>query len=102
MKAFAEDKRNVTEKFKFDSGRIENVWEKEKMLVTSIFSFSQNVFKSLLHTCHNFFRQIWDNGLNTPRASDIFQDWCARMTHGAKYGGSFSEMTREMMRSVLI
>ena len=28
----------------------------------------------------------------TGRASDIFQDWWARMTNGEKYGGSFSEM----------
>ena len=27
-----------------------------------------------------------------PRASDFFQDWWAEMTHGAKNGGSFSEM----------
>ena len=26
------------------------------------------------------------------RASDFFQDWWARATHGAKNGGSFSEM----------
>ena len=26
------------------------------------------------------------------RASDFFQDWWAEMTHGAKYGGSPSEM----------
>ena len=26
------------------------------------------------------------------RASEIFQDWWAGVTHGAKYGGSFSEM----------
>ena len=26
------------------------------------------------------------------RASDIFQDWLAEVTHGAKNGGSFSEM----------
>ena len=26
------------------------------------------------------------------RASDIFQDWWAEVTHGAKNGGSFSEM----------
>ena len=31
------------------------------------------------------------------RASDIFQGWCARMTHGAKYGGSFSEMMRPII-----
>ena len=27
-----------------------------------------------------------------PRASDFFQDWWAEVTHGAKKGGSFSEM----------
>ena len=26
------------------------------------------------------------------RASDFFQDWWAKVTHGAKNGGSFSEM----------
>ena len=26
------------------------------------------------------------------RASDFFQDWWAEVTHGAKNGGSFSEM----------
>ena len=29
-------------------GRVENIVEKEKMLITSIFSFAQNVFKSFL------------------------------------------------------
>ena len=33
-------------------GNIETLWEKEKMLVTSIFSFSHNVFKSLLPHGH--------------------------------------------------
>ena len=40
------------------------------------------IFKSLLK--HKF---------ETSRASDIFQDWWARMTRGVKYGGSFSEMS---------
>ena len=31
------------------------------------------------------------------RASDIFPDWWARITHGAKYGGSFSEMSRPII-----
>ena len=31
------------------------------------------------------------------RASDIFQDWWARMTHGAKYCGSFSKITRPII-----
>ena len=26
------------------------------------------------------------------RASDLFQDWWVEVTHGAKIGGSFSEM----------
>ena len=48
LKAHAVNKINVTELI-FVSGRLlKTFWEKEKMLVTSIFSFSQNVFKSLL------------------------------------------------------
>ena len=43
----ADDKISVIQKLKFDLGMVENiVGEKEKMLVTSIFSFSNNVFKS--------------------------------------------------------
>ena len=45
MKAFADDKINVTQKLKFVNGRIGNIWEKEKMLVTSIFFFSQQCFQ---------------------------------------------------------
>ena len=30
--------------------------------------------------------------LTMARASDFFQDWWAEVTHGAKKGGSFSEM----------
>ena len=45
MKAFADNKMNVTEKLKFVCRRIENIVGKEKMLVTCIFSFSLNVFK---------------------------------------------------------
>ena len=49
LKEFAEDKINVTQKLKFDFGRVENIVRKSsKMLVTSIFSFSHNVFKRLL------------------------------------------------------
>ena len=75
---------------------------KDKMLVTSIFSFSHNVFfpiksrndhlRNILcvvrnafnldrakilsfgHTCHNFFRQIRDNGLHFPGFASIFRD----------------------------
>ena len=38
----------MTQKWKFDLGRVKTLREKEKMLVTSIFSFSHNVFKRLL------------------------------------------------------
>ena len=38
FKAFADDNLNMTENLK-------TLWEKEKMLVTIIFSFSHNVFK---------------------------------------------------------
>ena len=48
LKAFADDKSNLNEKLKFVLGRVETMLEKEKMLVTSIFSFSNNVFKRLL------------------------------------------------------
>ena len=33
------------------------------------------------------------------RALDIFQDWWARMTYGAKYGGSFSEMMSPIIQN---
>ena len=45
LEAFADNKINVNEKLKFVLGRVENIVGKEKMLVTSIFSFSFNVFK---------------------------------------------------------
>ena len=54
LKAFADDKINVNENLKFGLGKVENIFflkfvvKRKKMLVTSIFSFSQNVFKSLL------------------------------------------------------
>ena len=49
MKAFADEKINMTEKLNFclEKGR-KDCGEKEKMLVTSLFSFSHNVFKRLL------------------------------------------------------
>ena len=47
FKAFADDKLNVTEKIKFVSGRVETFWKKEKMLVTSNFSFPHDVSKRL-------------------------------------------------------
>ena len=52
LKAFADNKINVTQKLKFVSLRVEDIGEKEKMLVTSIFSFSHNVFKSKIPQGH--------------------------------------------------
>ena len=49
FKALADDKINGNRNFKFVLGKVENLsGKKEKMLITSIFFFSQNVFKSLL------------------------------------------------------
>ena len=45
FKAFADHKIIGTQKFKCALGRVETLWEKKKMLVTSIFFFSHNVFK---------------------------------------------------------
>ena len=41
------------------------MWEKEKLLVTSNFSFSRNVFKSCLLLMHQN-EYLWSNGLNAP------------------------------------
>ena len=49
MKAFADDKINVNEEMKFILGRAENIVGKGENLVTSIVSFSHNVFEKLLH-----------------------------------------------------
>ena len=52
LQAFVDDKIHVTQKLKFVFGRVENIVGKGKMLVTSIFSFSLNVFKNFLfHWC---------------------------------------------------
>ena len=48
LRAFADNKITVNEKLKFGLRRVENIVEKEKMLVTSFFSFSHNVFKRLV------------------------------------------------------
>ena len=48
FKALADDKINETQKLKNAFGWVENILGKEEMLVTSTFSFFQNVFKSLV------------------------------------------------------
>ena len=55
LKTFAEDKIYVDQKLKLVLGRTENIVGKEKMLVDSIFTFSNNVSKRLLSSCR---RQI--------------------------------------------
>ena len=50
LKAFADDKVNVNEKLKFGLGSVKNIMgkgEKEKMLVISIFSLTNDVSDSL-------------------------------------------------------
>ena len=52
FKAFAGDKSNVTKDLKFVLERVEIIVGKGGILVTSIFCFSNNAFKSLLTSCH--------------------------------------------------
>ena len=48
FKAFADDKKMVTQKLKFMLGQEQKtLWEKEKILVIGIFSCTHNVFKKL-------------------------------------------------------
>ena len=50
LKACADDKINITENLKYVFERQKTMWEKEKMLGTSIFLFSLNVFKRLFYS----------------------------------------------------
>ena len=43
MKTFTVKNMNVTQKLKFTYGKVETLVEKEKMSVTSIFSYFQNI-----------------------------------------------------------
>ena len=55
LKAFAEDTSNETQNLKFRNLCFEGqktLWEKEKMPITSIFSFSLQSFKRLLSQGH--------------------------------------------------
>ena len=45
LKAFADDKLNVTKMIISVFDKVKTLWEKEKFLVLSNFSFSHNVFK---------------------------------------------------------
>ena len=48
LKAFADDKIKVAQMTISVFDKVKTLWEKEKMLVTRIFSFSYNVLKRLL------------------------------------------------------
>ena len=48
LKAFADDKINMNEKLKLGLGKVEHIVGNWEMLVTSIFPFFHNVFKSPL------------------------------------------------------
>ena len=52
FKAFADDKINVNEQLKSGLGRVENILGKGGNAVSSIFSFSRNVFKRPLFQGH--------------------------------------------------
>ena len=48
LKAFADDKIKVLKMMAFSFDQVENIVGKGEMLLTSTFSFSQNVFKGFL------------------------------------------------------
>ena len=59
LEACADDKINVTEKLKICVGKgRKTLWEKEKMLVTSIFCFFHNVF-CVIPQCFQKISFIW-------------------------------------------
>ena len=73
------------------------------MLLTDayFFLFSVSYIFTAGFDCTGWWRYIWihlqrrgkrHRYKNRPRASDFFQDWWAKVTHGAKNGGPFSEM----------
>ena len=62
MKAFADDISNLTKMAKSSPNVLKTLWEKEKLLITSNFSFSHSVFKWLvLQTRKN--RGLFGKGL---------------------------------------
>ena len=70
LKAFADDKLNVTNAIISVVGRVENIVGKEEIACTSNFSFSQKLFKFLL----SWIRQkvsLCGNGLNGEKLTEI-------------------------------
>ena len=58
---------------------LETLWEKEKLLITSSFSFSQNVFKSCLFLMHQK-EYLWSKGLKN------FSGYKIKVTQKSKLG----------------
>ena len=66
----------MTEKEQFVVDRMENKWEKEKMLLTSIFSFSNNVFINPVPQDRKKLK-LCGIGLNTHHIMLIVDSWQA-------------------------
>ena len=65
LKAFADDNFIVSQMVQFYSELKETLWEKEKMMVASIFSFSRNVCERLVFQgCEN--QGLFWKGLTVP------------------------------------
>ena len=63
---------------------------------------SQHFFKSLqqIGEAEMLSRVNIGRNMYIIRASDFFQDWWAKVTHGAKNGGPFSEMIGPMPKHI--
>ena len=53
---------------------------------------SLTCYDSIMISCISVLKHHFCLGKQCSMASDFFQDWWAKVTHGAKNGGSFSEM----------
>ena len=70
LKEFADNNFKFDENGRMFSKQVETLWEKEKLLVTSNFSFSHGVFKRLvLQTCKN--QGLFGKGLKPCLLSSI-------------------------------
>ena len=72
LKAFADDKLNVTKMIISVFDRVENIVGKGEIACTSNFSFSHNVFKRLLSQVRQKV-SLCGNGLNNNVDSDVME-----------------------------
>ena len=72
LKTFADDNLNVAEIMDLVSDRVETFWEKQKILVTSIFSFSRNIFKRFYFKFINTHTVWYTKGLTLSQTSPVF------------------------------